>query len=428
MPTSSAMPRRPRILWANLSCLLDTSSGTATAIREMIRQLSSTMDVAVLGATLFDSERGTELIKTFPHAHRAKPGEVLVIRDEPLAHNLFVTSSPARPMMTAREEAAWHVCYVRLLLEFRPDLVFFYGGYPLDFLIADEARARAIPTAAYIANGNYKGTRWCRDVDVILTDSEATARMYEERLSLKMLPVGHFIDHGRFLSEVHARKSLLFVNPMPEKGVGIVLRLAAMLKKSRPDIPIEVVESRGRWQDALARFMPVLGSTILDLPNVTVIPHVTDMRPVYGRARMLLAPSLWWESSGRVLVEAMLNAIPAIVTNRGGMPEMVRDGGIIIDLPPRYFETPFLAVPEEAELLPFIQAITEAYDNGAQYDLLSARALRVGNEQHHIAASTRRVIDALSPLLERRAGDGDLEALESRLHRHGRMTVLKPGV
>jgi glycosyltransferase involved in cell wall biosynthesis len=427
--TPNLKARRPRLLWANAYCLLDTSSGASMTIREMLLQLTATMiDVRVLGATNFDSDRGTNLIKTYPHAHQAKPGEMLEIRDGKLVHNLFVTANIARARMTAKEEMGWHMRYSQLLMEFKPDLVFFYGGYPLDFLIPDEARVRGVPSAAYIANANYHGTRWCRDVDVILTDSEATASLYDRWLGLKMNPVGKFISEDSFVAKVHTRKNLLFVNPSPTKGVGVVLRLAAMLRKRRPDILIEVVESRGKWSEALAAFKPALGREISDLPNVTVTPHATDMRPIYGRARVLLAPSLWWESSGRVLAEAMLNGIPAITTNRGGMPEMMRDGGVAIDLPQKYFTKPFMSVPEEAELEPFMKAIIEMFDDEEKYKAFVANARRVGEEQHHISVSTRRLMSHLKPLMDQRAGDKDFAELESLAHRQGRPTITRPAI
>lgn len=419
--------RRPRVLWANLACLLDTSSGASMSVREMLIQLSKSMvDVRILGATHFDSDRGTDVIKSYPHAHHAKPGEMLVIRDGNLVHNLFVTANVLRSQMTSREESAWLAKYAQMLASFRPDLVFFYGGYPLEHLIADEARVRGIPTAAYVANANYNGTRWCRDVDLILTDSEATAGMYAERFGLPLNPVGKFINQDKFISPTHTRRNVLFVNPAIEKGGAIVMRLAAMLNRSRPDIPIEVVESRGKWSDILAKVKPVLGDEVTKLSNVTVTPHVSDMRPVYGRARILLAPSLWWESAARVIAEALLNAVPCIATNRGGSAEMIGDGGVIVSLPDRYFEKPYAKIPEEAELLPFMTAIIEMYDNEASYQALVANARRVGEERHHISISTRRLMAQLAPLLDLRAGDGDLESLALQQHRHGKRLLKDP--
>lgn len=419
--------RRPRVLWANAACLLDTSSGASMSVREILMQLNASMvDVRIFGATNFDSERGTDVIKSYPQAHGAKPGDILSLKDGPLVHNLFVTTHVRRSQMTTKEEMSWHIKYAGILASFRPDLVFFYGGQTLDYLISDEARVRGIPSAAYLANANYHGTRWCRDVDLILTDSEATAGLYAERHGLLVRPIGKFINQDRFVSPKHTRRNVLFVNPSLEKGAGIVLRLAAMLKQRRSDILIEVLESRGRWQESRERLKAKLGPEVADLPNVTVTPHVSDMRPVYGRARVLLAPSLWWESAARVLAESLLNGIPCIVTNRGGSAEMVGNAGAVIDLEEKYFKKPYTLVPDPSELEPFASSIIEMYDNEAKYQTLVEHARKIAAERHHISISTRRVIAEMAPLWDRRAGDGDFEALEVQHHRHKLYTLQKP--
>jgi hypothetical protein len=51
--------RKPRILWANPFCLLDTSSGASMTVRQMLLQLVARgYEVQVLGATVFDSPKG----------------------------------------------------------------------------------------------------------------------------------------------------------------------------------------------------------------------------------------------------------------------------------------------------------------------------------------------------------------------------------
>ena len=61
------------------------------------------------------------------------------------------------------------------------------------------------------------------------------------------------------------------------------------------------------------------------------------MASVYARARVLLVPSLWWESGPRVIVEALSNGIPVIGSSSGGVPEVIGDGGIILDFPKNIF-------------------------------------------------------------------------------------------
>ena len=48
-------------------------------------------------------------------------------------------------------------------------------------------------------------------------------------------------------------------------------------------------------------------------------------------SRILLVPSIWMEAFGRVVVEAQLNGIPVIASDKGNLPNTVGEGGLIID-------------------------------------------------------------------------------------------------
>jgi len=418
MPAPSAPARKPRLLWASVYCLLDTSSGASMAVREMLLQLvGQGYEVHILGASVFDHERGTAGLRGQWPTVQARRGRLVTLGDGTLEHKLLVTAGTSRGAMTCAEERTWFFLYREALDLHRPDVVFYYGGQPLDFLIAAEARARGIPVAFYLANGTYSQTRWCRDVDLVLTDSQATVNLYQHRLGVTAVAVGAFIDPARVVAPQREPRRILFVNPSLEKGVVVVVRLALLLERRRPDIVFEVVESRGSWGKLLQALSAAMGEPREALENVIVTAHTADMRPVYGRARLLLAPSLWWESSGRVLVEAMLNGIPAIVTDCGGMPEMVQDGGILLKLDDRFHEKPYSRCPPDDALEPLLRRIEALYDDEAGYARLAAAARRVG-QTHHRDASTRRLLQALTPLVARQAGDLDAGAALRQLHRH----------
>jgi glycosyltransferase involved in cell wall biosynthesis len=413
--TPAAPPtRKPRLLWANPFCLLDTASGASMAVREMLLQLvRQGYEVRVLGATIFDAEKGTYRLREHWETIKAHPNQFINVQDGPLMHRLLATRSIVRNDLTTGEESTWYGQYIHLLDTFKPDLVYFYGGQTLDMLISDEAHARGIPNAAYLANGNYQASRWCRDVDLIITDSQATADMYEQSQGFKAVPVGAFIDPGPVLATEHSRQHVLLVNPSLAKGAGVVIQLAMQLEKRRPDIVFEVVESRGNWHDLVKQVSAALGDPRDSLDNVIVTPNTDDMRPIYGRARVLLAPSLWWESFGRVAAEAMMNGIPALVSKRGGLPEVIGDGGLTIDFPADCYESPYTRLPSPELLPPLVACIERFYDDQAFYQLYAERALQVG-QRHRLEVSTGRLMQAFAPLLQKRAGDRDLAAYAAR--------------
>src|SRR6266545_8306834 len=111
------------------------------------------------------------------------------------------------------------------------------------------------------------------------------------------------------------RRALLMVNPVPEKGVELVHRLAAAM----PERPVTLVA--GWW--------PVTKPA--DQPNVTNLPPQWSMEHVYSDTRLLLVPSTVEEAFGRVVIEAGLHAVPALTSHLGGLPEAVAHGGLILD-------------------------------------------------------------------------------------------------
>lgn len=414
--------RRPRLLWANAYCLLDTSSGASMAVREMLLQLvGQGFEVGVLGATVFDAPMGIcRLEEAWGAVERARgKTELLRIQDGPLLHHLLATQSTQRDLMTSLECSVWLGHYIAMLDRLRPDVVFFYGGQPLDLLIAREARVRGIPVVFYLANANYSSTLWCRDVGLILTDSQATADFYRQTHGYPVTPVGAFIDPSQVVAEQHRRERVLMVNPSLEKGVGLFIQLAVLMAERRPDIVFEVVESRGDWPRILSAVSRTMGRPVSELPNVVVTPNTADMRPVYARARLLVAPSLCRESAGRVVAEAMLNGIPAIATQHGGLPEMVGNAGVLLELPPECHEAPYLNLPKPEVMAPLIARIERFYDDEAHYQTYVARAREVGRTRHSLQASTGRLLRALAPLVQQRAGDVDTAPLQRAAHKLG---------
>src|SRR5690606_9611448 len=102
---------------------------------------------------------------------------------------------------------------------------------------------------------------------------------------------------------------------------------AAEIARRCPEIPFLFVES---WKlDGEHRIE--VERTLSRLGNVVFEGRTDDMKTVYGRTTILLAPSNWEEAWGRVASEAHCSGIPVIGSRRGGLPEAIGEGGVILD-------------------------------------------------------------------------------------------------
>ncbi|HEX8199583.1 MAG TPA: glycosyltransferase [Isosphaeraceae bacterium] len=94
----------------------------------------------------------------------------------------------------------------------------------------------------------------------------------------------------------------------------------------------------------------------------------------WGVTRVGLLPSLWWENQPLVAVEAMVNGVPVIGSDRGGIPETLGRAGVVLPLPERL--TPATRMlPTPGEVMPWVEAVIRFWDDDAFYAEHRRRAL-----------------------------------------------------
>jgi glycosyltransferase involved in cell wall biosynthesis len=215
----------------------------------------------------------------------------------------------------------------------------------------------------------YHGADLFRPVDAVLVPSRFAQAHYRRTLGLESTPLPGPWDWNRVRCPEGQPRYVTFVNPQPDKGVFVFARIAAELAKRRPDIPLLVVEGRGK-----AGWLEQTGLDVEALGNIFVMANTPDPRDFYKVSRLVLIPSLWWESFCRVAAESLINGIPVLASNRGGLPETLSEAGFLFEIPSQYTPQTRL-VPSAEEVAPWIELILRLWDDEDFYQEERRRCL-----------------------------------------------------
>lgn len=261
-------------------------------------------------------------------------------KDSDLGYPVFRVADPIKDL--ALLDAAWE-----------PSIIVVQSGTTLVPMVL-AALATGKPTAVYLHNvetHQLGGTLVPDPAILYLSNSDFTAQRWRALCGIDSTVVPPLVLPERYFVSTRGDR-VLFVNPTPIKGVEIMFALAAAC----PDIPFLVSESWGldpNWRAYCLNRAAVL-------PNIEWSGPTRDMRPVYARSRTLLMPSLWEEAFGRTVVEAQINAIPVVASDRGALPDTVGAGGVLVDA--------------HAPIDHWARALREAFMPSARYDQLSDQA------------------------------------------------------
>jgi glycosyltransferase involved in cell wall biosynthesis len=373
------MNRTYRILFASPYCLLDTTSGAAIAMRELLSQLTQRgFSCEAVTASIFDPPRQVFLEEVFTRhdatvmAQGLSPENVPFVKVSSLglSHTIVKTARSQRQALVPREEAALLLLVEQEIGEFKPTLLLTYGGLTVERAIHRLAHRCGIPVVFFLANPFYKKVKTFSEVDLVLVPSNYLSEFYKRRLGLQSQVLRDIIPFDRYRVNHQNPRFITYINPGFGKGFTLFARLVGETLKKLPQAEFLVVEAR--WTQAdIAR----AGFRLDRIPNVKVIPNQTDMRVVYGQTRVLLFPSFGHEASGRSIIEAQLNGIPILASPQGGIPENLNGGGFLLRIPDRCARN-FKAIPTSEEVQPWIDQLRVLLEDKEAYDEAQRRALR----------------------------------------------------
>jgi len=124
---------------------------------------------------------------------------------------------------------------------------------------------------------------------------------------------------------------LFFGTLEPRKNVGVLLDAYEQLLSRRrvPELLLagQATEASRGWLERISR--PPLSDHVRHVGYV----NAADRQALYDGARMLVQPSLE-EGFGLTVLEAMTAGVPVIAANRGALPELVEQAGLLVEPEP----------------------------------------------------------------------------------------------
>lgn len=378
----------PRILYFNRAFCLDQTNGATVASLALLRALARRgFSVSVFSGTTVDAGPDLEIASLLESLHiSAESFELDPIEvDSPLPpprrvsvlrfsdRGVSVTLPHRRLRMHDDPDPEADEVLLELAKQYLKkthfDILLTYGGDGLTLEVLDIARQREVATAFTLHNFLYRDPRPMLSADAIIVPSHFAERYYRLSYGLTSIPLPNVIDIARVKCNVTKPEYLTFVNPSIEKGVFAFARIADELGRRRPDIRILVVEGRGTEETVAA-----CGLELREHGNMFFLSNTPDPRQFWGVTKACLLPSLWWENQPLVAIEAMVNGIPVIASDRGGIPETLGGAGIVLPLPDRMTEATRL-LPTREEVGPWVATIIRLWDDESYYQEHRSRAL-----------------------------------------------------
>jgi glycosyltransferase involved in cell wall biosynthesis len=398
-----------RFLLVNNHCISDPTAGVTQSLRTIMEFLADAgHECRILTTARFESavtftiEEHLTAQGVDPSALAAAPGGRSAKRRRvaarPVVHyavrGVPVTLQLTRHNDESRPDDAEAKQYLALLDsllgEFVPDQLIACNGHPMIFDAMARARSRGITTAFAVRGFGYYDPAYFKDVDHVFTCSQFLTGVYRDKIGLVSTPLEPPIDWASVVAPADSRAFVTFVNPSMHKGLYLFARLADMLGSRRPDIPVLVVQS-GHSGGSLNAIPDIDFSRY---PQIMAAPPVPAPADYFALTRLLVVPSVWEEPFGRVAAEAMINAIPALVSNRGSLPQVVggdfseNGGGRVLPVP-EWMTFKTTRLPAEREIEPWYEAVCSLWDDPALYQAVAARARQIAEARYSEAVSRK---------------------------------------
>lgn len=391
----------PKLLWMSPYSLHDISSGVSIHCRCILESLQQAgFEVWAYSSFVFERPYGgTATFGNLEQLYERQPqAKIFDLNDRNVHYIYQKTKHNSDAERTCDEQMEFFEHFCEIMDLYRPDVVLGYGTGMDSATCFAEAKRRGVATVYMVLNAQHLHYSFPH-IDLLLTDSQATSRLYEQRDNINCVPIGEFINPKYVVAENKKSQFVTMVNPEFAKGVSITAKLAERCAKELPDLKFLVVNSRAHFLANVQHLHTKDNKqehpyTAQSFPNVLMCQGTHDMRLVYEQTKVTLLPSLCYESWNRVASESILNAIPVLASNTGGTVEAVNGGGITLEVPQHCAED-YLSLPSDEEIEPWLQALKRLLEEDWTERLEKARA------NIELPRLTQNLVSLLLPLCQR---------------------------
>jgi len=339
-----------KFLFFSPHALADSCSGAARCVHTLLEELTKlghecralTGSVVDGSSDLFARALATPAQQTLSILNTPEKLPLRRVTIEDVDHLILGARGQHIQDFLALEETALMQTFFGLFEEFQPDVLLTYGGFSSNYVAGRHALSRGRKSVLFVATVSYDKPAHFQHVNHVLAVSQAMAARLNQATTRPITVLSALVQKAHVKAAERKPDFITFINPVPSKGLILVAAIVRACQDRGKPYKFLFVEGRGTKADAL-HHCPGLK----DCRNLSFAANVSDMRAVYERTSLVLYPSLWFESAGRVPIEANTNGIPVIAHSGGGIAEMLDGAGYLLDPPDTMRENWYEAPPPE---------------------------------------------------------------------------------
>lgn len=400
----------PKLLWVSPLSVHDSSNPSAAQMRNMLLSLKARgIEIIGLSALNFLNESGTSMFTDLDD--KLKGNETSFnLEDNGIKFIYIRTKSRKLGDMISQEQRNFYAKFCAIINAFRPDVVMGSGTDMLSMVCFDEARRRGLPTTYTLLDGTPARFNF-PNIDLVVTDSAATSNLYATKHRINSVVTGSFTEvtgplafGGKVEHDPSNKKFITMVEPTVDKGLGIFLRLSQNVPAQARNLKFAVRESyASQFTEQVALLKDKANPnkapfTKAALSKIFVLgPEVTDAE-LFESTKVLMVPSLSFESINNISREAITYGVPVLATNQTGLAESIGEAGVLVEIPEYCLNNHYMA-PAAEDLANFYKGLqiilTEDFTN---------RTADVA-KRYNINYSANRLAATLKPLFDKCAGN-----------------------